>query len=176
MPKQPKLKVFCAPMGFYDALIAAPSQKAALKAWGTTTDLFAAGRASVVEDAALQELALARPGEVVKHSRGDETAILHEIEEHEEKATRPRRSTKGKPASRRDKPRPPDRSKLDAAERDLDEAKRELEARLAEVARRRRELDAEERTVRLDGEARVFELERARDEASRDYDRAAKRD
>jgi hypothetical protein len=69
--------------GFHNALVAAPSQKAALKAWGTTTDLFAAGRASVVEDPDLQTLALARPGEVVKHSRGDEAAILERIDEEE---------------------------------------------------------------------------------------------
>ena len=55
--RSPKLKVFCTPMGFYDALVAAPSQKAALKAWGTTTDLFTAGRASLVEDPALQKSA-----------------------------------------------------------------------------------------------------------------------
>lgn len=50
MARGPKLKVFCTPRGFHNALVAAPSQKAALKAWGTTTDLFAAGRASVVGD------------------------------------------------------------------------------------------------------------------------------
>lgn len=159
-------------MGFYDALVAAPSQKAALRAWGTSTDLFAAGRASVVEDPVLQELALARPGEVVKHSRGDETAILQEIEQHEEEQLA-RKGRRAKPTARPDNPRPPDRSKLDLAERDLDAAKRELAARLAEVDRKRAELETEERTVRLAGEAALFELERTRDQERSAYERAA---
>jgi hypothetical protein len=168
MARSPKLKVFCTPVGFHNALVAAPSQKAALKAWGTTTDLFAAGRASVVEDPELQALALARPGEVVKHSRGDEAAILERIEEEERNSARvPSKRKLGTPP-------PPDRSDLDQAERDLDHAKRGFENQLAQIARRRMELEAEERTVRLDGEARVFELERVRDQAHRAYDRALK--
>ena len=172
MARAPKLKVYCAPMGFHDALVAAPSQKAALKAWGTTTDLFAAGRASIVEDPELQKLALARPGEVVKHSRGDEAAILQEIEatEGKRKPSRPKASapkTKAAP--------PPDRSKLEGAERELEAAKRELDSRLEALARQRSELEAEERTARQDGEARIFELERARAKAARDYEAALKR-
>lgn len=30
-----KLKVFCTPIGFHDAYVAAPSQKAALEVWDT---------------------------------------------------------------------------------------------------------------------------------------------
>ena len=174
MPRAPKLKVFCAPMGFYDALVAAPSQKAALKAWGTTTDLFAAGRASVVEDPELQGLALAKPGEVVKHSRGDEAAIIREIEEHEPaEKKQPRKG--GKPAGQRERRAPPDRSKLEQAERALDDARRELEKRLSEIGRKRLELDAEERTVRLEAETALFELERARDKEHRAYEGAVER-
>ena len=43
MPKakrKPKLKVYSTPIGFHDALVAAPSQKAALEAWGAGTNLF----------------------------------------------------------------------------------------------------------------------------------------
>lgn len=83
------------------------------------------------------------------------------------KAARPKIS------ARPDKRPPPDRSKLDHAERDLDAAKRDLAARLAEPTRRRAELEVEERTVRLEGEARVFELERARDTERSAYERAA---
>jgi hypothetical protein len=160
-------------MGFYDALVAAPSQKAALKAWGTTTDLFAAGRASVVEDPELQKLALARPGEVVKRSRGDEEAILGQIEREgrgkarQDRATpeRSRRPSKAAPA--------PDRTELDQAERDLNAARRDIDARLVELGRRRDELEAEERALRSEGDARIFELERIRDIARRAYERAA---
>jgi len=73
--KAPRLKVYSTAVGFHDAIVAAPSQAAALRAWGTTTDLFGAGRASLVEDDAIRAEALARPGEVIKRLRGDEAAI-----------------------------------------------------------------------------------------------------
>lgn len=43
----PRLKVFRAQMGFFDSVIAAPSQKAALEAWGARQDLFHEGFAAV---------------------------------------------------------------------------------------------------------------------------------
>ena len=36
-----KLKVFRTPIGFHDAYVAAPSQKAALEAWGADSNIFA---------------------------------------------------------------------------------------------------------------------------------------
>ncbi|MEG3175726.1 hypothetical protein U1872_05755 [Sphingomonas sp. RB3P16] len=65
-----KLKVFVVPAGFSDAYVAAPSRKAALAAWGSEHDLFARGVAQEVTDAALMAEPLAKPGEVVKRSRG----------------------------------------------------------------------------------------------------------
>jgi hypothetical protein len=65
-----KLKVFRTPIGFHDAYVAVPSQKAALEAWGADSNLFAQGIAEVVTDAALAEAALARPGEVIRVARG----------------------------------------------------------------------------------------------------------
>ena len=60
-----KLKVYRTPIGFHDAYVAAPSQKAALKAWGADADLFARGVAEMVTDESLLAEPLARPGEVV---------------------------------------------------------------------------------------------------------------
>jgi hypothetical protein len=65
-----KLKVFRTSVGFHDAYVAAPSQKAALEAWGSETNLFSAGMAEVVTDPKLTKEALARPGEVIRKSRG----------------------------------------------------------------------------------------------------------
>ena len=65
-----KLKVFSTAIGFHDAYVAAPSKKAALKAWGTTKDLFARGAAEIVTDPELTREPLASPGEVFKLSRG----------------------------------------------------------------------------------------------------------
>ena len=53
MPRAAKLKVFRTPIGFHDAYVAAPSQKAAMEAWGSGTDLFARGEAELVTDPAL---------------------------------------------------------------------------------------------------------------------------
>ncbi len=117
------------PAGFYDAVVAAPSQAAALKAWGMTTDLFAAGRASVVTDEAIRSEALGRPGEVIRRARGDEAAMLGPEPADDLKV-------RGKPALKaaRPKPPPPDRSDLDAAERRVSEAERELAAELEQLA------------------------------------------
>jgi hypothetical protein len=45
-----KLKVFEARLGFYDTVVAVPSQAAALRAWDTRQNLFASGDASVSND------------------------------------------------------------------------------------------------------------------------------
>ena len=49
----PALKVYRTPIGFHDAYVAAPSQKAALQAWGSDANLFARGVAELVTDPAL---------------------------------------------------------------------------------------------------------------------------
>ncbi len=62
--------MFRTPIGFHDAYVAAPSQKAALEAWGSGSNLFAAGAAELVTDPKLTREPLARPGEVVRVLRG----------------------------------------------------------------------------------------------------------
>jgi hypothetical protein len=73
------LKVYRTPIGFHDAFVAAPSQKAALEAWGASTDLFARGLAETVTDAALTKAPLATPGKVVKVSRGSRAEQLRAL-------------------------------------------------------------------------------------------------
>ena len=69
MAAAPKLKVFRTPIGFHDAYVAAPSQKAAIAAWGSGADVFARGEAELVTDPALTAAPLASPGTVVKRLR-----------------------------------------------------------------------------------------------------------
>jgi hypothetical protein len=64
------LKVFRAHLGFYDTVVAAPSQKAALAAWGSKRDLFREGFASVSNDAEAAEEALRKPGVVLRRAYG----------------------------------------------------------------------------------------------------------
>jgi hypothetical protein len=68
--RKPRLKVYSTPIGFHDALVAAPNQKAALEAWGAGTNLFSQGAAHVVTDPKLVKEPLEKPGRVIKVPRG----------------------------------------------------------------------------------------------------------
>ncbi len=78
--RKQKLKVFRTPIGFHDAYIAAPSQKAALEAWGADSNIFAQGIAEQVTDPKLMEEALANPGEVIKKVRGSADEHFAELD------------------------------------------------------------------------------------------------
>lgn len=140
------LKVYRTPIGFHDAYVAAPSQKAALKAWGADADLFARGVAEVVTDPALTAEPLARPGEVVKRLRGSAAEQLAAAPPVERKPT-----PKPIPAKAKAPPAPrPDRREVEAAEAALAaaeerqrEAERALAAEEAALAERRRALRAQ---------------------------------
>src|SRR5579864_8211012 len=124
MPK--RLKVFEAHLGFFDTVVAAPSQKAALLAWGSRQNLFGDGAASITNDPDAVQAALAKPGVVLKRLSGSR-------EPFEESPTLPKVKAPGRtpqklqpPARPLTKPDPPpDRSGLDAAERALFDLKRE---------------------------------------------------
>lgn len=145
------IKVYRTPIGFHDAYVAAPSQKAALKAWGADADLFARGVAEVVTDAALTAEPLARPGEVIKRLRGsaaEQLAAAPPVERKQRKAEpeEPIRSIKRAKAPA---PRPV-RDDVEAAEAALATAEdrhraaeRQLAAEEAALAERRRALRAE---------------------------------
>ncbi|WP_375459224.1 hypothetical protein [uncultured Enterovirga sp.] len=166
MAKVAKLRVYCMPAGFYDAVVAAPSQKAALRAWGTTTDLFAAGRASIVEDEALQAEALARPGEVIRRSRGNEAAML---------GPEPPEAASPRARSVRIRPLKPDRSRLDTAERALAEAEREVSVELNALEIERADLDRRLTDARARGKARIASLEEARRDAEGEFSGSRRR-
>src|SRR5215469_14621159 len=76
----PRLKVFRTHLGFYDVIVAAPSQKAALEAWGAGSNLFAHGFASVVTDPGLAKAALSKPGVVLKRQFGSEGEFRESVE------------------------------------------------------------------------------------------------
>ena len=74
--RKQKLKVFRTPIGFHDAYVAAPSQKAALEAWGADANLFARGEAEEVTEPKLAKAPLEHPGKVVKVLRGTKAEHL----------------------------------------------------------------------------------------------------
>jgi hypothetical protein len=136
MPR--KLKVFRTAIGFDDAYVAAPSRKAALDAWGAEADLFARGVAEEVTDAKLTKAPLAKPGEVIRVSRGDLSQHLKALPR---KAKRKVAPAPAKPAKKA-KPRPPPRrAKVEAAEKALallvEKQAAETEALKAKQARER---------------------------------------
>lgn len=139
-----KLKVFQAQFGFYDTVVAAASQAAALRAWGTHQNLFASGEAKVTTDEAAIAAALQHPETPLRRAVGSaepfqlEPASLPKIPEAPKRAT-------AKPAAKSRPALAPkasvDRSALDAAEsalRQLDEARKREEA---DFRRRQDELD-----------------------------------
>jgi len=156
MPRQ--LKVYRTPIGFHDAYVAAPSQKAALAAWGSDADLFARGVAEVVTDPALTKAPLASPGTVVRRSRGspgDHFAALPKAKAKAKARASPKSPppadaapTRAKPPPRAPRPSPrPSRAKLDAAEAALDAADRRHRDELAALRRREEALARERRAI-----------------------------
>lgn len=166
-----RLKVYVTPIGFHDAYVAAPSQKAALAAWGADANLFARGVAEVVTDPRLTKAPLASPGAIVKVARGTAAEHIAALP----KAKRPAKADPAgnKPVKRAVRSRPkPKRDKLAAAEQaltELEEAqraeRRALDRRLEALRRERDRLEKAQAAARA-------KLEAARDRAEAAYDRA----
>lgn len=117
-----KLKVFQAQFGFYDTVVAAPSQAAALRAWGVNQNLFASGEATIATDEAAIAAAIAHPETLLRRAVGSSDAFAVEPTSLPDvpaapKRVMPKAAAKAKPAAPA-KP-PADRSKLDAAEKAL---------------------------------------------------------
>ena len=171
-----RLKVFAATIGFFDTVVAAPSRKAALEAWGARQDLFGEGLASVTDDPAAETAALAHPGVVLRRAPGskggfEQAPALPDPPE----GSRPKSAAK--PAARPARSTPaPDRRPLDRAQAALEK----IEARYS------RDHDALEREMAALGE-RLKALEqshvsarhaavRRRDQALRAFRRAGGKD
>ena len=165
-----RLKVFRTAIGFHDALVAAPSRKAALEAWGSSGDLFAQGLAEEVGDPGLVALACASPGEVVRVSRGSAAEQIAAVGEAVEPAAgrrsgrtvAPSKTAKRAPRPSRDRVEKAEAA-LAAVEERLAAERERLRVEAEAVEERRRVLEAEARAERERLEAAVEgELERYR--------------
>lgn len=201
MARAQKLKVYRTPAGFNDAYVAAPSQKAALEAWGSDRDLFARGIAERVTDPALTAEPLASPGVVIKHSRGTTAEQIRSMPDPAPRpveeagtdgtaSTRTRKAkteTPAKPASKpkaASKPKPapqpkPGSAQLEAAEDALaavklnyDRKMKALVDREAALALERRHLEKEQRDDIGAAEATVEDERTAYDDAMRQWRRS----
>ena len=152
-----KLKVFQTRIGFFDYVVAVPSQAAALRAWGLHQNVFAAGAASAVTDPEIIGLARDQPGVKLRRAIGSSAAFSSE-------PARPELPDEPPPSKK-----PPDRRALRDAEHRLSQIKGEQTRAQAAFARRRRGLAAEEAksaksfekrlaeaTARVEQEAAVF--------------------
>lgn len=164
-----KLKVYRTPIGFHDAYVAAPSQKSALAAWGTSKDLFARGAAEVVTDAALTKEPLARPGEVIKRPRGSAAEHRKAAGSGNDAAENSKAASKRKPVRRA--PRP-DRRPLEKAERALSAARQRHDRALADIDERLEALQAKRHELARKQESEIADLEEERSEADATYHRA----
>ena len=147
--KERHLKVFQVHLGFYDTVVAAPSQAAALRAWGTRQNLFADGQARITDDPRAVEAALAHPEIPLKRAVGSTDPFARESIHLPKVPDTPK--PEGAKAKRRAAASPPrpaaDRSALDAAEaalRALDQDRKEEEATFR---RRQDDLEAERKAA-----------------------------
>jgi hypothetical protein len=171
MPR--KLKVFRTSTGFHDAYVAAPSRKAALAAWGAEANLFARGVAEEVTDPELMKAPLARPGEVVRVSRGDLAAQLKALPPRKKGAAVPRGKASVHPPTRRSPP--PKRDRVAAAEKALEDALRRHQSEARELEAERQAITRKLEALRSRQGKELARLERARDAAREAYRGALER-
>ncbi|MDF2494335.1 hypothetical protein [Sphingomonas sp.] len=193
-----KLKVYRTPAGFHDAYVAAPSQKAALAAWGSSANLFARGLAEQVTDPALIAAPLDRPGEVIRVARtmADATDLPPVKrraskdegrdggrDESSDQASGTRKaapSAKAKPKAKNKpkakpapKPKPkPSRAALDKAEAAIEAAEARHKAQRDALRREEQALAARRRALEKEQAEERTRLDRARLAARGDYEDA----
>lgn len=165
-----KLKVYATRIGFHDAVVAAPNQKAALAAWDVRENLFAQGAAAATEDEAAVKAALAHPGMVLRRPAGS-TEPFSESPAAPQVPKLKRPGGAPKPAKAEKPQPPPDRRPLDAAEKALAELDREEAKGRRDLDDRRRALEAEADAFHRDVADRRRKLEAERDRARRAYER-----
>jgi hypothetical protein len=166
MARASRLKVFRTAIGFHDAYIAAPSQKAALEAWGTDHNLFGRGEAELVVDEALTAEPLAHPGQVIRRLRGtseEQFAALGSARSGPKPG-----NAKGVSSPKKRHPRP-DRAALDRADEALAEAEERHEREREALTREEKRLAARRRVLQDKNDAELIALRRDRASADDAY-------
>ena len=166
-----KLKVFRTPIGFHDAYVAAPSQNAALEAWGADGNLFAQGIAEQVTDPKLMEEALERPGETIRKVRGsadEHFAALDRVAKRKDKAE----AKHSKKAASSPKVQKPSRDELDAAEEAIEGAEARHKSEVKDIEREMAALERKRRDLLRRQERELDSLTEERDAARSSYERA----
>jgi hypothetical protein len=168
-----KLKVFRTPIGFHDAYVAAPSQKAALEAWHSDHNLFARGEAELVSDPALTAEPLAHPGKVIKRLRGtteEQMAALGPARRKTDRAPKKAAPTPERKAATKPKPKPrPDRAPLDRAEAALADAEQRYARAHQAIIDEEKRLAQRRRALEKEQDTEVEKLKRELEQANAAY-------
>jgi colicin import membrane protein len=159
MPR--KLKVYQTSQGFYDLALAAPSMKAALEAWGASSNLFHQGFAKEADDDEVIAAAMAKPGIVLKRPVG---------------SSKPFREDADLPtAASLDLPRPkldarPKKAKAPKARNTDEKAERRAAAAFEKERLKREKEEAEAAKARAKRQAAMEKAEAALGKARRDHE------
>ncbi|WP_375160127.1 cell envelope biogenesis protein TolA [Bradyrhizobium sp. RDT46] len=181
MPKRAKptrkLKTYQTSLGFYDQAIAAPSMKAALEAWGASSNLFHQGAAKETDDPDVVAATLAQPGVVLRRPVGSDGPFTESAElptDLAEDDSGPRRKSGKRPAKTAKKSaksaKTPSRKLSEQAARKA-AAAFEKEERRREAARRKEEAARAKQRARRD--KAVAAAEAALDKARREHEAKA---
>jgi hypothetical protein len=175
-----KLKTYQTSVGFFDLAVAAPSMAAALRAWGSDTNLFQQGFARETDDPAIVAATFAKPGVVLRRPVGSDGAFSERadlprelpVDKAKERTATPGAPTREPPAQRVD-----DKAAREAAlaferERQRRESERRKEEAAREKERKRREqaiatAETAFEEAKRDHETKVEEIERDRAELDR---------
>ena len=160
------LKVYFARLGFFESVVAAPSQTAALRAWDVHQNLFATGDAELTDDPDAVNAAQDHPGVPLKRAVGSHGRF--EVDAAATHIPAPKRGRHGDGGSRP----PPDRARLDAAEARLERLEEEQARGEADFFRRREALEAEEAAARKHWAAECKEAQAAVQRERRAFARA----
>lgn len=161
-----KLKVYQTSQGFFDLVIATPSMKAALEAWGANSNLFHQGFASEVDDPKTVKAALAKPGILLKRPVGTSEPFQEEahLPTSAQLAGSAARATKKPPRKSGKAPSPPpnDKAARKAAlayekEHQRQQRQRDKEAAAEAKQRERRQKAIDDAEAKLDAAKRDYE-------------------
>ncbi|WP_024337923.1 hypothetical protein [Bradyrhizobium japonicum] len=175
-PKR-KLKTYQTSLGFYDQAIAAPSMKAALEAWGASSNLFHQGVARETDDPDIVAATMAKPGVVLRRPVGSDGRFTESAElptdlvENEARPGRKAKNPAKKPAKK------PAKTAKKASREEDDAAARKAAAAFEKEERRREAERRKEEAARARARARrdkaVAAAEAALDKARREHDAKA---
>lgn len=161
MPR--KLKTYQTSLGFYDEAVAAPSMKAALQAWGASSNLFHQGAAKETDDPDVVAATLAKPGVVLRRPVGSSGPFTESAELPTDLAEGEGRTKSRTKATRKAKSRSKPRSKQRPAK-----SARKPSCEIDDQAARKAAAAFEKEERRREARRRKEEAARARERARRD--------